>query len=167
MDPSAFWVLLYPILMLRAGLGDLLTMRIPNRLIVLLLASYIVVVLATDLPWSVVPGSLAVALAVFGLGFLFFSLGWMGGGDVKLLSVASLWLGAANAVSFIFYTSVFGALLTMTFILFRSAPLPAAWRRRDWILTLHRRETGIPYGVAIAAAAILVHAKTSWAAAQV
>lgn len=167
MDLSAFWVLLYPIIMLRAGIGDLMTMRIPNRLIVLLLAAYGAAVLATGPAWFDVAASLAVALAVFALGFLFFSLGWMGGGDVKLLSVATLWLGAANALPFIFYTSAFGALLTMALLLFRSAPLPAALRRRDWILTLHHRESGIPYGVAIAAAAILVYAKTSWVAAQI
>lgn len=159
-------VLLFPAIMIHAAVGDLMTMRIPNRVISVLLASYIVAVPILGLTLSDVLWALAAAAAVFAFGLISFCCHWMGGGDVKLLTIAGLWLGAANVVPFIFYTSMFGAMLTLLILIFRQAPLPVAWRGRDWLERLHRRDAGVPYGVAIAAAGVLVYLRTPWVAAQ-
>lgn len=166
MNLSPIWALLYPVIMIYAGIGDLKTMKIPNRLTSLLLVGYAVAVPLVGLTLSDVCASLIAAAIVFALGFLAFSCGWMGGGDVKLLAVSALWLGAGNLAPFVFYTSIFGALLTILLLIFRTTRLPAAWRGREWILRLHHRDTGIPYGVAIAAAAVLTYFKIPWVAAQ-
>lgn len=166
MSFAAALTLLYPVMMLHAGIGDVRTMRIPNRLIFLLLGSYLVAVPVMGFALSYVLWSLAAATAVFALGFLAFSCGWMGGGDVKLLTVAALWLGAGNVAAFIFYTAIFGAMLTILLLVFRAAHLPASWRGRKWISRLHHRDCGVPYGAAIAAAAVLVYVRIPWVAAQ-
>lgn len=162
----AILALFYPAMMIHAGIKDLRTMRIPNRLILLLLVGYIVAVPLGGLSLSEVLSSLIAAGSVFALFFLTFTCGWMGGGDVKLLTVAALWLGAGNVVPFIFYTSIFGAVLTILLLIFRAVRLPASWRGWEWISRLHHRDTGIPYGVAIAAAAVLVYLRTPWVVAQ-
>jgi len=159
-------ILFYPAVMIQAGIGDLRTMRIPNRLVLLLLAGYLAAIPLVPLSLPNVAWSVAAAAAVFVLGFVGFSLGWMGGGDVKLLTAATLWLGAGNLAPFIFYTSIFGAVLTIIILLFRSVSLPTAWQKSEWIARLHQRDAGVPYGVAIAAAASLVYLRTPWVAAQ-
>lgn len=158
----AFFALFYPAIMIHAAIGDLRTMRIPNRLILLLLAGYVVAVPLFGLTLSDVTWAIAAALAVLAFGFLCFYRNWMGGGDVKLLTVAALWLGAGHVVPFIFYTSIFGAGLTLMLLIFRQVRLPAALQGREWISRLHRRETAVPYGVAIAAAGVLVYLRTPW-----
>lgn len=164
--PIILALLFYPTLMIHAGVGDLRTMRIPNSLVLLLFAGYFVAIPLVPLTLPNVAWSVAAAAAVFALGFVGFSFSWIGGGDVKLLSVATLWLGAGNAAPFIFYTSLFGAVLTIVILIFRCLSLPAAWQRWDWIARLHRRDSGVPYGVAIAAAGITVYARTPWVVAQ-
>lgn len=158
--------LFYPALLIHAGVGDLKTMRIPNRLILVLLAGYVMAVPLIGLTLPHVLWALAGAAAVFAFGFVAFSCRWMGGGDVKLLTVAALWLGGGNVIPFLFYTSVFGAALTIAILIFRQARLPAAWRGREWLERLHNRDAGVPYGVAIAAAGVLVYLRTPWVAAQ-
>lgn len=162
----AAFTLSYPIMMIHAGISDVRTMRIPNRIVLLLLAGYLMAVSLVGMPLADVAWSLAAATVVFVFGFIGFVCGWMGGGDVKLLTVAALWLGAGNVAPFIFYTSIFGAVLTIIILIFRAVRLPASWRGQEWIARLHHRDTGIPYGVAIAAAAVLVYFRTPWVAAQ-
>lgn len=164
--PTILALLFYPAVMIHAGIGDLRTMRIPNRLVLLLFVGYLATIPLVPLPLPNVASSVAAATAVFALGFAGFSFGWMGGGDVKLLTVATLWLGAGNVAPFIFYTSVFGAILTIIILIFRSVSLPPAWRKWNWILRLHQRDAGVPYGVAIAAAGVIVYMRTPWVAAQ-
>lgn len=162
----AMLALLYPAMMIHAGVGDVRTMTISNRLILMLLAGYLAMVPLAGLGLAEVAWSLVAAILVFAAGFLAFSCNWMGGGDVKLLAVAALWLGAGNVAAFILCTSIFGAILTMLLLIFRAARLPDSWQGRAWISRLHRHDTGIPYGAAIAAAAVLVHLRMPWVAAQ-
>ena len=61
------------------------------------------------------------------------------------------------------YASLFGGALTMTAIIqFRKLPLPAVLARQGWILRLHETGAGVPYGIALAAAALTVYPKTGW-----
>ncbi len=145
-----------------AGLMDLTTMKIRNSLVLGLLAAYsILAPLAgfsiADIGWSVV-----VAAGVLLVTFIFFSRGWMGGGDAKLASVAALWIGADQTATFLVYTALLGGALTLAILQFRMLVLPAFVQDRRWIVTLQSPQSGIPYGVAIAAAALTVFPKTSW-----
>jgi prepilin peptidase CpaA len=44
-------------------------------------------------------------------------------------------------------------------------PLPKVFVGREWAERLHRRGGGVPYGVALAVAALLVYPQTEWMAA--
>jgi len=157
--------LVFATAMVLAGAMDLRTMTIRNGLVLTLLVAYVPLaplagIGPADIGWSV-----AAASAVLAFGFAFFAIGWIGGGDAKLAAVTALWLGAGHAYDYLFCTALFGGALSMALIGFRRIELPARWRRTGWIARLHHPETGVPYGAAMAPAALLVFPQTAWMAA--
>ena len=152
----------FVLLLLQAGLGDLARMRIPNRLVLVLLLGYAVLAPLSGFSLLAISLGLGGAAVVFGLGLCLFACGWMGGGDVKLMAVVSLWLGLPHLGDFLLWTSVFGGLLTLGLMICRARPLPEALAGRA--LSLRAGETRVPYGVAIAAAGLFVFASTPWTA---
>jgi prepilin peptidase CpaA len=105
---------------------------------------------------------LAAAAVVLMIAFIFFSQGWIGGGDAKLAAATALWFGFDYLLDYFIYASLFGGALTLTVLQFRKLPLPAALARQSWILRLHEADAGVPYGIALAAAALTVYPKTGW-----
>lgn len=86
---------------------------------------------------------LGLALAVFALFAGLFALGWMGGGDVKLLGALALWLPGEAMIALLVIMALAGGVVTLV------------------TLAHHRiaRRAGqpeIPYGVAIALAGLWV-----------
>ena len=59
---------------------------------------------------------------------VFFSQGWIGGGDAKLAAATALWFGFAHLLDYLIYASLFGGVLTLVLIQFRKLPLPRCWR---------------------------------------
>ena len=57
-----------------------------------------------------------------------------------------------------------GGLGTYLIIRFRLMPLPQFLAESEWARRLHRMDAGVPYGIALAAAALLVYPETSWMA---
>jgi prepilin peptidase CpaA len=93
-------------------------------------------------PWPDMALQLALGLGVFAAFAALFALGWMGGGDVKLLAALALWLPAFLVFKLLVLMSLIGGVLTVAYV------------------AVHRlRKLGqpeIPYGVAISAAALCV-----------
>jgi prepilin peptidase CpaA len=89
---------------------------------------------------------LVLALTVFLGGALLFRLGLFGGGDVKLMAAAALWLGAASVGSFLFATALAGGALALLVLAGR-----LVIREAD----VSERGGSLPYGVAIATGGIL------------
>ncbi len=84
-------------------------------------------------------------------------MGWIGGGDAKLAAATALWFGFDYLLDYLVYASLFGGVLTLLLIQFRRLPLPALLARQKWILRLHDNGGGVPYGIALAAAALIVY----------
>ena len=74
----------FPALMAYAAASDLITMKIPNRISLILLAGFPLAALAGGLSPSLVALHIAAAAGVLALTFGLFALGWIGGGDAKL-----------------------------------------------------------------------------------
>ena len=55
-----------------------------------------------------------------------------------------------------------GGVIAAAFFAVRSVPLPRIFLGEAWALRLHRHDTGIPYGLALAAGALLVYPHTLW-----
>lgn len=167
---TALWfgtiaLVFFPLALLRAGVGDLTTMRISNRLVLTLLLGYVVLAPLSGHSLPQMALSLVAAVAMFCLALGAFARGWMGGGDVKLMAATTLWLGPPHLPAFLLWTSLLGGLLTLALLLYRSLPLAGGLPARiGWVSHLHLRTTRVPYGVAIASAALLVFVSTPWVA---
>lgn len=82
-----------------AAITDLKEFRIPNELIIVLgLLFFIHAGLARQ--WTFIPWNIGLALLVLALLLIFYVPGHVGGGDVKLLTVAFLWTGIDCAFAF-------------------------------------------------------------------
>jgi prepilin peptidase CpaA len=155
-------LLLFPALMAFAASSDLFTMTISNRLSLALVASFFLLTLVTGMSLPVMGMHLAAAALVLVFSFGFFSQGWIGGGDAKLVAATALWFGFDFLLDYLIYASLLGGALTLILIQFRKLPPPAALARQPWIMRLHENGGGIPYGIALAAAAMIVYPETGW-----
>jgi prepilin peptidase CpaA len=155
-------LLLFPTMMAFAASSDLVSMTISNRVSLALIAGFFALALATGMNISVVGWHVGACLLVLCFAFFFFARGWIGGGDAKLAAATALWLGFDQLLSYLLVASILGGLLTFAILKFRLSPLPNALARQDWVLRLHRLDGGIPYGIALAAGALLVYPDTLW-----
>ena len=155
-------LLLFPALMAFAASSDLLTMTISNRLSLALAGGFFLLMIVTGMSLHAAGMHVAAAVIVLVVAFVFFSQGWIGGGDAKLAAATALWFGFDYLLDYLIYASLFGGALTLAIIQFRKIPLPAMLARQGWILRLHETDAGIPYGIALAAAALAVYPKTGW-----
>jgi len=159
---DAIRLLLFPALMAFAASSDLFTMTISNRITLALIAGFLVLAGFTGMSAHDVLMHAGAALTVLAVTFTFFSFGWIGGGDAKLAAATALWLGFDHLLPYLLYASIFGGVLTFALIRFRLMPLPQALADRQWVKRLHHANSGVPYGIALAAAALLIYPHTSW-----
>lgn len=158
---SALALLVFPLLMVLAAASDLLTMRISNRLVLILAAIFLLLALLSGLPLPQLGMHLAGGLLVLCVAFAFFALGWIGGGDAKLAAATALWFGVADLLPYLVYATLLGGALTLMILLARHWPLPPTLMNVRWLGRLHDSKTGIPYGIALALAGILVYPQTA------
>jgi prepilin peptidase CpaA len=162
MVTDAIRLLLFPAMMAFAASSDLFTMTISNRVTLVLVAGFFTLALAAGMPAETMMWHLGAAAAVLSVTFVFFTRGWIGGGDAKLAAATALWLGFDHLMAYLLYASIFGGILTLAMIRFRLMPLPKALADQEWVKRLHRLDGGVPYGIALAAAALLIYPDTTW-----
>jgi len=155
-------LVLFPALMAFAASSDLFTMTISNRVVLALVAGFFALAFASGMDLNDVLSHVGAGFAVLVVTFTFFSRGWIGGGDAKLAAATALWLGFDHLMAYGLYASIFGGVLTVAMIRFRLMPLPAALAEQEWVKRLHRLDGGVPYGIALAAAALLIYPNTNW-----
>jgi prepilin peptidase CpaA len=146
----------FPILMIAAALCDVATMTIPNRISLLLIPAFFAAALLARLSPAAIAWHVGVGVAALLVMAGCFAMGWLGGGDAKLLAAASLWVGPGAAVPFVFDTAVAGGGLALVLLLARANPW-TIWlyeRGPEWLRRLLTPKGAIPYGVAIAAGAL-------------
>jgi len=156
-----FALLLFPVLMAFAAASDLLTMRISNKLVLVLTVAFFAIAFFIHMPLEQLAVHVACGVAVLVVAFALFAMGWIGGGDAKLAAATGLWMGFGMALPYLVYAALLGGALTLVLLAVRRFPLPATLMRVTWIDRLHDRKTGVPYGIALAAAALLVYPDTA------
>jgi prepilin peptidase CpaA len=159
--PSLF---LFACILLFAAAIDLFTLTIPNRVSLALLAAFLLNALVRGIPLSTMIEHLAVGIVLLAIGFTIFARGWIGGGDAKLLACIGLWVGPEAVVAFISWTAILGGYLAALFSVYRRITPPLWIISQPWAMRLHNSKEGIPYGVALAGAGLLVYPKTVWMA---
>jgi prepilin peptidase CpaA len=93
--------------------------------------------------WPDMVVQFGIALVVFGVFIATFHFGWMGGGDVKMIGALALWLPLAPLLWMLVVMSLLGGVLTIVLLVDRAV------RPRTTPIE-------VPYGVAIAIAALFV-----------
>lgn len=155
-------MLILPILVIAAGVSDLFTMTIPNRISLLLVGCFFVIALLAGYSGQEFLMHMAAGAIVLALGFVCFSFGWMGGGDAKLAAATALWFGFEHLAEYLLVAMIGGGVLTLGLLSLRTLPLPGFVLRWEWLTRLHDEKTGIPYGIALAAAALMVYPETAF-----
>jgi len=158
-------LMLFPAIMAFAASSDLLTMTISNRVSLILVGGFFALALMGGLSAAEMLSHIGAAGVVLAVAFGFFTRGWIGGGDAKLAAATALWLGFDHLLPYLLYASLLGGAMTLALIQFRQAPLPGWLARQEWVQRLHRKDGGVPYGIALAAAALAVYPDTQWMAA--
>lgn len=155
-------LLLFPGVMAFAAISDLFTMTISNRISLLLVAGFAALAILGGMPLHDVLTHIGAGATVLVVAFACFAFGWIGGGDAKLAAAAGLWFGFDHLLNYLVYASLFGGVLTLLLLQFRQWPLPYMLGSQTWLLRLHHKDTGIPYGVALALGALFVYPATDW-----
>ena len=133
-------------LLVAAGIEDARTREIANRKNAAIALLAPLWWWAMGLGWSDVGIQLLVATIVFAVFLGTFAAGWMGGGDVKMIAAIALWLPLGSLVDMLMVMAVLGGASTLLLMFDQR-------RRRRAEAT--PRAIEVPYGVAIAAAALL------------
>ena len=106
-------LLVFPALMAFAAASDVVTMTIPNRLSLLLIAAFLVFAILGGLSWTALAWHVAAAMLVLCVTFGMFAFGWMGGGDAKLAAATALWFGFGVLMDYLLLATVAGGALTL------------------------------------------------------
>ncbi|HEY0291350.1 MAG TPA: prepilin peptidase [Hansschlegelia sp.] len=160
-------VVILPALVVVAAVSDLMTMTIPNRLVLALTIAFAAAAPAAGFGVEQVFWHLAAGGLVLAIGVLLFIPGWIGGGDAKLAAALALWLGTEPLLAWFALFALIGGALTLAIIYYRKAPLPLRFDRVGWAARLHDPRAGVPYGVALAAGTLLMWPDTNWFASLV
>ncbi|WP_061938467.1 prepilin peptidase [Aureimonas sp. AU22] len=145
----------FPIALFAAALSDLKSMTIPNWMVGFLAVCFLPFALTAGLSPTAVGMHVLTGGAVLTVTFCCFAAGWMGGGDAKLIAAAAVWLGPTPALlSFAIWTSLLGGVLTLAFLLARACLSPTTGLAS--VDRLLHADTGIPYGVAIGGAGLIM-----------
>jgi prepilin peptidase CpaA len=154
---------LFPLAMAFAALSDLFTMTISNKVSLALLAGFVILFPLTGADFHTFGTHLLAGGVVLTATFLCFAIGWIGGGDAKFASAIALWVGWSHVLDFVLTSAIFGGVLTMVLLVFRKRMvLPASTTSPEWLERLHDSRAGVPYGIALAAAAMAIYPDTIW-----
>jgi prepilin peptidase CpaA len=141
-------------LMLAVVYYDLTRYLIPNWLVGLILILYPAMWFTATHAGVDVKMSVAAMAMVFAGGYIVFMLRLMGGGDIKLATVCSLWVGLPMLLDFLLWVAVGGGVLSLVLLMVR--PVAPQWLAKfskstkiPRVLTMGEP---VPYGLAIAAA---------------
>ncbi len=150
----------FPVLMVYAAFSDLFTMTISNFISLALMAIFFALALVLGMPAWEIGLHAAAGLLVLVLTFFMFARGWIGGGDAKLAAAIALWIGFDHLADYGLYAALLGGLLTLFILIIRRHPLPTVLIRQSWIARLHDQGNGVPYGIALAVAGLLLYPQT-------
>ena len=169
---SYFPLFLFPFLVMIAACMDLFTMRIPNSLNIAIALCFLPAAWLANLPvgsleLSSVGLHYACGLLILIISFAAFAFGKIGGGDAKLLASSAVWIGWQNLLEYIIVASLIGGVLALCLLALRWVSLPDILLKQAWIRRLHDPDSQVPYGVALAAGAVIIYPQTAiWLSAM-
>lgn len=136
-----------------AALFDVNQLKIPNWLNLTLAALFIPAAAVSGLPLEIIGGHLMAGGLAFVIAFGLYAFRIFGGGDAKMIPAVVLWMGPAAAFPFAFKMAIAGGLCaTLILAVRRTTPAETV---PGFMRAPFEEKAGVPYGVAIAAGALL------------
>lgn len=154
--------LTFPAAMAFAASMDLFTMTIPNRISLALIATFLIALPFSGLGLAGAASHIGAGALMLAVGIFMFSMGWLGGGDAKIMAAASLWLGFEWLFPYLLWVAMTGGTLVSLILAYRGLALPLFLEKQPWAVRLHKKGGGIPYGVALAAGGLYIYPQTQW-----
>ena len=152
---APLWLaLVFAILLIAAGAEDAARLRISNITVLLVIVAALVAAVIVG-PQLSLWQNLTVFAVLLAIGTPLFAAGKLGGGDVKLFAAAGLWFNLGGGLRMVLAVVLAGGLLALLILALRLPNWGEEIRRR---VVLLRPGGGIPYGVAIAAGALIAMA---------
>ena len=149
----------FALLVIAAAVKDLSSFTIPNWISVALALAFVPAALIAGDSLVNIGISFAVAVGVLVIAAGMFALGWIGGGDAKLMAAAALWVGLKGLAPFALYTGFAGGALALGLVALRSTWIrPLAEAGPAWARRLATPGEAAPYGVAISVGALAAFA---------
>lgn len=155
MGAEVLVLLVFPALLALAAGCDIASYTIPNALPIAIIAVFVAFVPLAGLSTTAIGWHLAAGAVGLATGFALFAAGYIGGGDAKLFAAVALWFGFSDLLTYTLIAALLGGGLSLLILMGRRVPLPAGLLGYAWIARLHDAQSGIPYGVALAAGALL------------
>ncbi len=155
-------VTLFPLLMIVAGAGDAISLRIPNWLTAGAAILFVPMAYMTGMPVATIGFHLLTGLALFVAGFTLFALGFFGGGDAKLLAVAGMWFGWPQVMQFLVLTVLVGGILALCVGGWSMLMMSSEIDDGPWLKRFSSIKPNVPYGYAFAIGAILAFPGSWW-----
>lgn len=150
---AAALTLTFPLLVILAALKDLTSYTIPNWISLALAAAFLVTAPFLGLGWTAFGIHLLTFIIALLLVMAMFAAGWIGGGDAKLFAAIALWMGWPDVVGFTLAAALIGGAMTLALLMGRRVWAPG-WAP-EWADALMSPDGDVPYGVALAAGALL------------
>jgi prepilin peptidase CpaA len=154
---SLFGLALFPGLMIAAGLCDVMTFTIPNRLCLTVALAFVPCALLAHLSLAAIGLHLLIGLAALAFGLLAFAMRWMGAGDGKFIAASALWFGLGDITLYAVAFSIAGGLIALALLSLRQIPLPAFLMQHEWIARLWGGRAGVPYALAFACGGLFAY----------
>lgn len=154
-------LVVFPFCMLFASVSDLLSMTIANRVSIILLVAFAVLAPMAGMDWTTYGWHFLAGALVLSITFSVFAIGGMGGGDAKLMTATAVWMGFGPLlVEYLVNAAFIGGLLTFAIIVFRKSPLSMMYGNNMFLRHFADQKTGVPYGIALGIAGLMIYPKT-------
>ena len=137
--------------MVHAAITDFRRHRMLNVTVIALAVAYLPMAMAVGLDWMTIVSAVVATLLVFVIGFGAFCANWVGGGDIKLATVTTLWIGAEMVLPFLLLAGLFGLVLSVLFRVMQRWQTGAAPDGRE-----------IPYSPGIVLAGFALFSSSQW-----
>lgn len=136
-----------------AALHDVNRLTIPNWLNLTIAGLFVPAALVSGLPLEMLGGHLLAGALAFVIAVGLFAFRIFGGGDAKMIPAVILWMGPGAALSFVTIMAMAGGLGALVVLIGkRSIPAEAI---PGFMRASFGENGGVPYGIAIAAGALL------------
>ena len=141
---------------------DYRTYRIPNKISLILICLFPIAFVVGGLPVvsaifpnleisAIVQNALLAFIVVTAITLPQYILGWMGGGDFKVIMTSSLWVGFHNLQYATFCMALSGGMLAVIYIVLRKQKYLS---EVSFLKPVFAKTRGVPYGIAISAGVI-------------